>query len=59
MTPEQALKTLDDAASLAPLQRQGHVVVQQAVQVLVQVLNERGPKSLSKDPVVDSRSSPR
>jgi hypothetical protein len=38
MTPEQALKILDDATSRLPLSRPDHVVLQTAVQVLHEAL---------------------
>lgn len=38
MTTEQALSILDQAAALAPLPRQQHVLVQQALQTLAQAL---------------------
>ena len=40
MTPEQALKTLDGAASMANLQREGHVLVQGAVQILLKAVKD-------------------
>lgn len=43
MNPEQALKALDEAASLANLQRSGHVLVQQAVKVLSNFLAAAQP----------------
>ena len=41
LTPEQALSILDEAAALAPLTRQQHVLVQQAAQVLATLIRER------------------
>jgi len=38
MNPEQALKILDTAASRAPLNRDEHVAVQQAKQVLAKLI---------------------
>lgn len=41
MTPQQALAILDQAAALAPLPRQQHVLVQQALQVLAQAIEAK------------------
>jgi hypothetical protein len=38
MTPTEALNALDQAASLAPLPRRDHVAIQQAVEVLKQLI---------------------
>jgi hypothetical protein len=46
MTPEEALQILEQAAALAPLNRQGHVAVQQAAQVLQRAIK---PKPEEKD----------
>ena len=40
MTPKEALTTLDRAASMANLQREGHVLVQGAVQILMNVVKD-------------------
>ena len=37
--PLSVLKVLDDAASAAPLTRQGHINVQQAVKILTAILS--------------------
>ncbi len=37
--PLSVLKVLDDAASSAPLTRQGHINVQQAVKILTAILS--------------------
>ncbi len=37
--PLSVLKVLDDAASTAPLTRQGHINVQQAVKILTAILS--------------------
>jgi len=41
LTPQQALSILDQAAALAPLPRQQHVLVQQALQVLARLAEEK------------------
>ena len=41
MTPEQALSILDEAAALAPLTRQQHVLVQQARAVLATLIQQQ------------------
>ncbi len=38
MTPEEALQLLNDAASMAQLNRQAHVQVQQAVIILTEAI---------------------
>lgn len=48
MTPEQALQLLDQAAGMAPLNRQAHIQVQQAVQVL-QALVAATPTQAARD----------
>ena len=40
LQPIEALNILDQAAGMAPLSRQGHVAVQQAVQVLAKLIQE-------------------
>ncbi|MAT45373.1 MAG: hypothetical protein CL609_23840 [Anaerolineaceae bacterium] len=42
MTPQEALSILDQAASRAQLSRADHVAVQQAVQVLAEVIHPQG-----------------
>jgi len=44
ITLEQALSVLDQAASAASLPRQGHVLVQQAIQVLSKFIAEHTEK---------------
>jgi hypothetical protein len=41
MTPVQALELLDQAASLAPLNRQQHFAIQQALEVVKKALEEK------------------
>ena len=41
--PLVVLKVLDDAASTAPLTRQGHINVQQAVKILTAILTPSAP----------------
>ena len=41
--PLNVLKVLDDAASTAPLTRQGHINVQQAVKILTSILAPPAP----------------
>ena len=40
MQPIEALNVLDQAAGMAPLNRQGHVAVQQAVQVIAKLIQD-------------------
>ncbi len=49
--PLSVLKVLDDAASSAPLTRQGHINVQQAVKILTSILTvpEPGAKADKKE----------
>ncbi len=44
MTPEEALQLLNDAASMAQLNRQAHVQVQQAVIVLTEAIAPKEKK---------------
>lgn len=41
MSPEEALQTLDQAASIAPLNRASHVQAQNAVKVLNLLIQEK------------------
>lgn len=41
MTPEEALRIVDQAAGKAILSRQDHIVVQQAVQVLAEAIKAK------------------
>ena len=43
MNPEQALQVLDQAVALSNLNRQGHIAVQQALEVLVKFVKEHTP----------------
>ena len=43
MNPDQALQVLDQAVSLATLNRQGHIAVQQALEVLVKFVKDHTP----------------
>ncbi len=47
--PLDVLKVLDDAASSAPLTRQGHINVQQAVKILTAVLSPPATSEASAD----------
>lgn len=49
MKPEEALKVLDSAASLATLHRADHVTVQLAVNVLHEVLKKEEVKDVDKE----------
>ena len=48
MKPTEALGILDQAAALAPLNRQSHIQLQEAVQVLRAELDKK-PKRAKKD----------
>jgi hypothetical protein len=43
MTPEQALKILDDVAATAALSRRDHIAVQQAVSLLNDLISPMKP----------------
>ena len=45
MQPIDALKILDNAASLAPLSRADHVAIQQATAALLEAINAQQPKA--------------
>lgn len=47
MTPEEALQILEQAAALAPLNRQAHVAVQRAAQVLALAIVPSAPPESS------------
>lgn len=47
--PLAVLKVLDEAASAAPLTRQGHVNVQQAVKILTVILVAPAPEDKKED----------
>jgi hypothetical protein len=40
MTPQQALETLAHAAALAPMPKQQHILVEQAIQALKKLIEE-------------------
>jgi len=42
MTPQQALDVLAQAAALAPMPKQQHILVEQAIQVLKKLIEEKG-----------------
>lgn len=44
MTTQQALQLLDQAASMAPLPREGHRQVMEAVEVLIKALQPAAPQ---------------
>jgi len=44
LTPQQALRILDEAAALAPLPRQQHIMVQLALTTLEQALAKPKPE---------------
>ena len=44
MTPQESLNILDQASSLAPLARQGHIQVQQALDVLREAIKPKEEK---------------
>jgi hypothetical protein len=48
MTPEQALSILDQAAARAPMSRQEHVAVQQAVVALAEAIKADKPSAAEK-----------
>lgn len=48
MTPEEALAVLDNAASLATLNRSDHVTVQMATDVLREALKKEEVKDVDK-----------
>lgn len=41
MTPQQALQIIDQATGLAPLNRQAHIQVQEALKVLAEFIQEK------------------
>ena len=49
MTPEEALKVLDEVAGRAQMDRAGHVTVQAAVKVLNDVIHPTSKKEPSED----------
>ena len=53
MNPEQALQVLDQAVSLANLNRQGHISVQQALEVLVKFVKENSPAPVANGGLVE------
>ena len=59
MTPQEALATLDQAASLAPLNRAGHIAVQRAVAVVDAVLSAaKAPAAPPAETAVPSPPDP-
>lgn len=49
MTPTEALQVLDQAASMAPLNRISHVQIQMAVQVLTELIKPKPKDKKSKE----------
>lgn len=51
MNPEQALQVLDQAVAMVNLNRQGHIAIQQALEVLVKFVkdNPQGVPSIEQD----------
>lgn len=51
MNPEQALQVLDQAVAMVNLNRQGHIAIQQALEVLVKFVKDspQGVPSIEQD----------
>ncbi len=48
MTPQEAIQILDQAAAMAPLNRQSHIAVQEALNILRELLRKKQDDSKDK-----------